>query len=324
MNRSARERILSEDALKHIYKCEQNGASATVQSVAGVLRIPVDTAATLVTKMVDRDLLHIDGQEILLTGTGRRYALQVIRAHRLWERHLADETGYSEAEWHEQADRHEHDMTPDETEALSARLGNPTHDPHGDPIPTPEGNFRPHGGISLTRLDQGQRGQIVHLEDEPALIYAQLVAEGLYPGMEITLTEISPRRIRFMAQGEAHILAPIVAANVTVKALPRHERSEVQATKRLSDLRIGQLGQVIAISPLCRLPERNRLMDLGLVPGTLIKAEFAGPFGDPTAYRVRGALIGLRQEQAELITIADHPHDNNRPGAGHGAETIER
>ena len=324
MNRSTRERILSEDALKHIYKYEHNAARATVQSIAGVLEIPVDNAAALVSKMVDHDLLRVDGQKILLTPAGRRYALQVIRAHRLWERYLADETGFAEAEWHEQADRHEHEMTPAETEALAVRLGNPTHDPHGDPIPTLEGNFRPHGGMSLTKLVQGQQAQIVHLEDEPALVYAQLVAEGLYPGMKITLTEISPHRIQFMAQGEAHVLAPVVAANVTVNPLTRQETPDKLPIKRLSDLKIGRLGQVIAISSLCRLPERNRLMDLGIVPGTTIKAEFASPFGDPTAYRVRGALIGLRHEQAALISIADHPHETGRPRASHPVKKTER
>lgn len=73
----------------------------------------------------------------------------------------------------------------------------------------------------------------------------------------------------------------------------------------LAALKPGQSARVVGISPRCRGPERRRLMDLGLLPGTWVRAEFTSPLGDPTAFRVRGALIALRQEQARLIEIAD-------------------
>jgi len=60
---------------------------------------------------------------------------------------------------------------------------------------------------------------------------------------------------------------------------------------------------VEGIFPACRGMERRRLLDLGLVPGTRVVAEFASPAGDPVAYRVRGALIALRTQQADLIHI---------------------
>ena len=74
--------------------------------------------------------------------------------------------------------------------------------------------------------------------------------------------------------------------------------------KRLSSLHVGQQATVTDISPGCRGVERRRLLDLGLVPGTMVKAEFTSPAGDPVAYRVRGALIALRAQQAEMIHIA--------------------
>jgi DtxR family Mn-dependent transcriptional regulator len=187
---------------------------------------------------------------------------------------------------------------------LAARLGHPTHDPHGDPIPTANGHWTPHGGQPLTSLVEGQPARIVHLEDEPPVVYAQLVAEELYPGMELRVTQLSPQRIRFRRRdGSEHVLAPIVAANISVVPISEDEVAEAAPTRRLSDLKPGQQGKVVTISPTCRGPERRRFMDLGILPGTVITAEMKSPGGDPTAYRIRDALIALRREQANLIHI---------------------
>ncbi len=298
---TATNRIQSEDLLKHVYSCQQNNRRPTVDSIAGALQISTDEASILVTNMADHSLLKLEGAEIHLTSTGQEYALQIVRAHRLWERYLADETGFDESEWHNIADQHEHSLSPAEVEALSARLGHPTHDPHGDPIPTAKGHFVPHGGHLLTTLKNGTSARIVHLEDEPPIVYAQLVAEGLYPGMEIRLTEQSAQRVCFWADGKEHVLAPIVAGNISV--LPLKETVEIDHQERLSSLKIGQTGRVVSISPACRGAERRRFMDLGILPGTLVKAEMVSPSGDPTAYLVRQTLIGLRKEQANFINI---------------------
>jgi DtxR family Mn-dependent transcriptional regulator len=71
----------------------------------------------------------------------------------------------------------------------------------------------------------------------------------------------------------------------------------------LTNLSIGEKGQVLALSPRIRGTERRRLMDLGILPGTVIEVEMVSPGGDPTAYRVRDALIALRGAQAEMIRI---------------------
>jgi DtxR family Mn-dependent transcriptional regulator len=146
-----------------------------------------------------------------------------------------------------------------------------------------------------------QSGRIIHLEDEPEAVYAQIVAEGLYPGMDIRLVEISSQRVRFWANGDEHVLAPIVASNISVIPLAKAQRSAATHGESLSQLNPGQQGRVIGISQACRGAERRRLMDLGIVPGTFVEAELRSPGGDPTAYRIRGALIALRQEQADLI-----------------------
>jgi len=298
------QRILIEDALKHIHSCERSQRKPSAQSVAGALQITLDEAASLLASLAARGLLVVKTGDFYLTSAGSEYALQIIRAHRLWERYLADETGFAEGEWHERADRHEHEMSPDEIDALSARLGHPTHDPHGDPIPTAEGEVVSHGGQPLATMQVGDSVQIVHLEDEPAIVYAQLIAEGLYPGLEIRLTEISPHRVCLWADGEKHILAPIVAANISVIPVSATQEEPSVPAERLSGLALGQQRQVVSISPACRGPERRRLMDLGIIPGTTIRAEIRSPSGDPTAYSVRGSLLALRKEQANLIWVS--------------------
>lgn len=302
------ERVRTEDALKHIHKCEMHGRRPTLESLAGALQLSTDAAAQLLDRMQSHGLIQAANGDFSLTPDGRESALHIVRAHRLWERYLADETGFSEQEWHGQAERLEHALQPEQVEALAAQLGHPTHDPHGDPIPDAAGNFVYHGGRPLSALTLDTPARIVHIEDEPETVYAQLVAEGLYPGMEVRLLEVSPTRVRFWANGDEHLLAPLMAANVSVAPVEVAAAADsaavaVEPGETLAVLRPGQQGQVVAISPRCRGAERRRMMDLGILPGAVIGAELISPSGDPTAYRIRGAMIALRREQAQLINI---------------------
>lgn len=296
-------RVYREDALKYIHKTEAKGHRPTLEGIAGAVGVSLDEAARLLAEMATDGLAHDDGGTPRLTPKGHEAAVHIIRAHRLWERYLAEETGYDEAEWHEQAELREHRLTPEELEALAVRLGNPSHDPHGDPIPTAGGMTSPNGGQALVNLPIGQPGRIVHLEDEPETVYAQLVAEGLSPGQVVRVTAVSPERIHFFTNEEEHVLAPLLAANIHVRPLPIEDAALINRGQPLSDLRPGERGRVIALSAALRGQERRRLFDLGLLPGTEVTAEVRSPSGDPTAYRVRGAMIALRAEQAKLIRI---------------------
>jgi DtxR family Mn-dependent transcriptional regulator len=304
-------RVRREDALKHIHKFEMDRQQPTVQSVAGILNLSMDSVVELLTGMEQDNLLEIEQGKIQLTPQGRDLALHIIRAHRLWERYLAEETGYSAADWHSQAERHEHWLSPEQINSLAAHLGNPTHDPHGDPIPTAEGNMMVHGGQPLCSLPINTMARIVHLEDEPEVVYAQLVAEGLYPGLTVRLMESNAQRVRFWAAGNEHVIAPIIALNISAKPLPAEiddgsildQQGSAEKTL-LGDLPLGETAQVQEIGRACRGAERRRFMDLGILPGTHVKAEMRSPGNDPTAYRIRGALIALRREQADLIVVS--------------------
>ncbi|MEW6568370.1 MAG: iron dependent repressor, metal binding and dimerization domain protein [Chloroflexota bacterium] len=296
-------RVRREDALKHLCTAELEGYCPTLQSVAGALHMRADDAAALLADLERRELVTSQGDRLCLTPAGRALALHVIRAHRLWERHLAEDTGFAEVEWHARAERHEHQLSPGEADALDARLGHPVHDPHGDPIPTSDGAHAAPRGQRLTAMPLSQPLRVVHVEDEPEAVYAQLIAQGVHPGLELRLIEVTPQRVRFWAGGDEHVLAPIVAANVSVVPLPREALETASVGERLSALAPGEQGTVVSISPGCRAPERWRLMDLGIVPGTAIAAELVSPGGDPVAYRIRDTLIALRREQSDLIRV---------------------
>jgi DtxR family transcriptional regulator, Mn-dependent transcriptional regulator len=300
--REAAERINIEDALKHFYNFEYSRLLATVASLAGVLQIGRDEAARLAARLESLGLVTRDAEGFRLTAEGRSYALRVIRVHRLWERFLADRTGVSAEQWHHEADRKEHQLTPEQVEHLSAELGHPVFDPHGDPIPTPDGEMPDRQGLPLSALEAGATARIVHVEDEPDAVYAQLIAARLYPGMTVRVLERTRDRIRIEADLQEHVLAPVVASNLTVQ--PIGDALDAGAPdRRLSSLSIGQEATVVDISAACRSVERRRLLDLGIVPGTRVRAELESAAGDPVAYRIRGAMIALRRDQADLIYV---------------------
>jgi DtxR family Mn-dependent transcriptional regulator len=301
--RELTDRVLSEDALKHIQQCEFHGERASLKSLAGALNISPNQVTTIITRLISHDLLRMEGNALSLTPAGRDYALRVIRAHRLYERFLAENTGYDESEWHQRAERIEHTLSPEEVAALSSQLGNPTHDPHGHPIPTAAGELVYHNGKALPTMAVDHYYRIVEIGDQPEVVYAQLVAEGLHPGMEVRLIENSPHRVRFWAGDEEHVLAPIMATNVEVVQVEDDPLTEELPGEPLTKLRPGEVAQVSGLSPRIRGVERRRLMDLGFLPGTSIENEMASAGGDPIAYRIRGAVIALRKSQADLINI---------------------
>ena len=296
-------RVVLEDALKHVYNHDAAGRTSTLESLAGALEISASNAVSLVSRMQEVGLARVADGRILLTDDGRRYALDVIRAHRLWERYLADETGVDPLEWHERAERKEHKMTREEADALAARLGNPRFDPHGDPIPTAEGAIYDEDVVRLTSLEPGARAVVTHVEDEPHVVYAQLVALGVCPGMEIRVDSKTEQRIAVDGDGRRFLLAPLVAENVSIRRLDDAPEPAAGTMETLASLSAGEFAEVVRLSPACRGLERRRLMDLGVVPGTRVGLERRGLTGGLSAYRVRGTVIGLREEQARMIGV---------------------
>jgi len=296
------ERVLREDALKHVYTCQSMGKDCSLESLAGQLEVSTGRAAGLLSLLAESRLIRNDEAGPRLTDAGHESALRLVRTHRLWERYLADRTGVPAGEWHEEAERMEHSLSAEETEELAARLGHPAWDPHGDPIPTAAGHLPTVEGLSLAGAEAGRTVEIVHLEDEPQVIYDALLADGLDLGSRVAVVRRSDQQVCVRARGREWCLDVVVARNVTVRMLPEGESADAPITT-LCDLDKGESGRVTSISPACQGSQRRRLLDLGVVRGTEIEAAFGSAAGDPVAYVIRGALIALRHEQAQWIRV---------------------
>ncbi len=296
-------RVRVEDALKHLYDCEYRQIPCTLYSLSGAMGVSINRASEIVGYLEQQDLVKLDSGAYQLTPAGRTYALRIIRTHRLWEKYLSERTNLAPSEWHREAELREHTTPLQDAEALAAEMGDPRFDPHGDPIPTTGGEIPPPRGRPVTDFPTGELVEIVHVEDEPPAVYAQLLAEGLHPGMCARVMDTSARRVRLQTYGEEHVLAPVVAANLWAIPLPADQKVE-GPFEPLSALPLGEKAKVIGISTACRGPQRRRMLDLGIVPGTVVEAELPSPSGDPIGYRVRGAMIALRREQAEMIHVS--------------------
>ena len=297
------ERVQLEDALKHFYMWEQAGRVPTLESLAGRLTISTHDAAKLVTRLTESDFVKPGKEDgSTLTEEGREFALRLVRTHRLWERYLADRTGVPAVEWHDEAERMEHSLSTEQTDALSARLGHPLWDPHGDPIPTASGELPEFEQLSLAGVPPGRAVEVVHLEDEPREIFNGLLNRGLVLGGRLEVLERDNRQVRVLVDGSEWRINVVEAQNVTVRVLPEGERIG-RRPETLADLDVGETGRVIDISPACQGSQRRRLLDLGVVKGTEIKADMESAARDPVAYLIRGALIALRRSQAAWIRI---------------------
>ena len=300
--RAAQAREQVEDALKHLLDREQGGRHASPESLAGTLDLPRGNVTRLIEDMETQGLLESRGAELHLTTQGERWAMHVVRAHRLWERYLVDEARMPLNRIHNEAQRREHSLTDVQLDELDAALGHPMRDPHGDPIPTREGILLKAEGIPITAWQTDRPARIVHLEDEPAIALQQILAAGLRLGQVIRIIEKTPERYLLSDGENEYRLAPAVAANVSVVALPESELLK-RETISLTELAHDQRGEIVILDDAVQGFTRRRFLDLGLTPGTVIYPELQNFFGDPRAYRVRGTLIALRKDQAAQIWV---------------------
>lgn len=297
--RRRNDRVLTEDLLKCMLKMSEAGQEVTPEILAGTLELPVRRVNRLLEQMAEADTLRWEGRQPVLTDAGREAALHIIRAHRLWETYLAQESGFGRKQWHRQADEAEHRLSREEVRDLYRRLGHPSHDPHGDPIPTPDAGAVNPAGEALATLSPGQSGKVVHIEDEPAEVHHRIVDLGITVGEEIKMLESDGKKFTIRRRGRNERITPALARNIHVEPVPL-EQPKYAA---LSDLGEGEAGKVVEISKAIKGAERRRLFDLGLVPGTVVHNIMNSPMGDPHAYEIRGATIALRDAQANEISI---------------------
>lgn len=299
-SRRVSERVRVEDTLKYLFHRSAPGAGVHADALAGALEIRRGHARRLLERVVMNGLATKDVAGFRLTAAGRSEALRIVRSHRLLEQFFADRTGVAPAEWHELAEEGEHELSAQEVESLASRLGQPRFDPHGDPIPTAKGELPLMAGVPLAQIAEGEAGTIVHLEDEPREDYERLLALGFALGKRLVRRGRDDEGIAVELDGERLLLPNELLDAVN---LERGGEDRSAPVRTLGELRRGESATVRRLSSDCRGAQRRRLLDLGVVPGTRITAEMRSPSGDPMAYRIRGALIALRQQQARWIEI---------------------
>ncbi len=301
-SKAQKHKTLTEDILKQLFHVQQSNRIATISNLSGALKIRKAKILPMVVQMTKAGLIETVDDTILLTEEGKSYAIKIIRIHRLWEKYLAEKTGYQAVEWHYLAEKMEHQLNEKEIVELSDALGNPLFDPHGDPIPSKEGDIAPVAWIPLPTYPLNMPGKIAHIEDEPGVIYQQILAKRIFIGSHVKVISSNKNEIIISNEGHKHAFSPIVAANISIVPLSKNEVYEEYA-ERLSSLRENQEAEVIGISKECRGASRRRILDLGILQGTKIKVDLTSPLRDPIAYSVRNTSIALRNSLADLILI---------------------
>ncbi len=162
-----------EDYVKTIYGyTEWQDKPINSSQLAARLGVANSSVSEMVRKLKDSGLVdHQPYGSIRLTEKGLALALSMVRRHRLLETYLAQELGYRWDQVHDEAETLEHAVSDTFIERLSAKLGHPVRDPHGDPIPGPDGRIELPSAHRLAELDPGHRGQIIRISDEnPSLL----------------------------------------------------------------------------------------------------------------------------------------------------------
>ena len=299
-------KIHIEDTLKHIFDYNQKGLSTSFKSIEGSLGIRSGRVKKVIGEMLRLKLAELKGEVVKLTYNGEEYARKMIRLHRLWERYLADSTEVSRTKIHKIAEKEEHILTEDKLKEVSAHVLNPRFDPHGDPIPTRSGLLPEIKGHSLLDAEQGKIYRVIHIEDEPYDNFNKILKSGIQLNETLKIIKKTTEEIHIQtSRGSSVVLDYQTALNLNVIEVDDFGLERREQTT-LADLEIGEEGIVKGISSECKGLKRKRMLDLGIIPGTIVKVELRSPTGDPTAYLIKNSLIALRKSQAKMIEIERH------------------
>jgi DtxR family transcriptional regulator, Mn-dependent transcriptional regulator len=208
-----------EDYLKAIYLLKSQGIEVTNSALAHHMDVSPASTTNMVKKLAELKLVeYAPYQSMELTQAGERVALEVLRHHRLIELYLHQELNLPWEQVHAEAERLEHVMSEALEDAISQKLGNPSVDPHGDPIPTKKGQIDQISGAPLSDASLNQRCRLVRvlMQDEERLRY--LGTLGLYPNVAVRVLEKAPfdGPLLIDVEGEHHALAYEMAKQLLV------------------------------------------------------------------------------------------------------------
>jgi DtxR family Mn-dependent transcriptional regulator len=212
--------VAMQDYAKAIFTLEARGGAASTNDLAELLEVRPASVSGMLRKLSALGLVqHERYHGVRLTERGRRVALEVIRHHRLLELFLVESLGMSWDEVHAEAEVLEHALSEELEELIAAKLGDPTVDPHGDPIPSRELRLAETAAPVLAELEPGQSGRFVRVSDSDPEMLRYLGERGIVPGATLELVERQPfDGPLFVRVGDAvHVLGATLARAMRVR-----------------------------------------------------------------------------------------------------------
>jgi DtxR family Mn-dependent transcriptional regulator len=210
-----------ENYAKAIFTLQQRGvAPVTTNALADRLGVTAASASGMVKKLDALGLVrHEPYRGVVLTDDGERVALEVLRHHRLLELYLAERLDMPWDRVHDEAEVLEHVISEELEELIAAKLGNPTHDPHGDPIPTPDLTIAESATLTMQSLEGGDEGVFVRISDSDPEMLRYLGERGIAPGDAFEVVEkqpfAGPLFVRF--GDETHVLGGALSQAMRVE-----------------------------------------------------------------------------------------------------------
>lgn len=234
-----------EDYLKAIYSLCVTGTTASTSAIAEALVVQPASVTGMVKRLAESSYVeHVPYRGVRLTKAGTREALRVLRRHRILETYLTQRLDYPWEDVHPEAERLEHAASDQLIERMAAALENPSHDPHGAPIPTPAGEIESTDSRTLAELATGEEAIVRAVRDDDSEGLLAVEAAGLLPGNRVRVTgrTTMPPELELEVEGptvggnnvegptkELHRVILRLAERVYVVLAP--PRSEDQATR---------------------------------------------------------------------------------------------
>src|SRR5579883_1086303 len=182
-----------ENYLKAIYQIGSAGQGASAQEIAAQVGVSAPGVSKMLRHLAKHNLIRYEPyQPVLLTETGEKIALEVIRHHRLIELYLTQSMGYGWDKVHSEAERLEHHISEEFEDTIERLLGYPEFDPHGDPIPTRDGKVAPPVTDTLEEQAAGVHVVVRRVTDENDELLRYLAARNIRPGTLIELLDREP------------------------------------------------------------------------------------------------------------------------------------
>jgi DtxR family Mn-dependent transcriptional regulator len=184
-----------EDYLKAIYELEEDFERAGTTALASLLNVAPASVTGMLQKLAESKPALVNYERshgVTLTKAGRKIALEVIRHHRLVELYLAETLGYTWDQVDAEAERLEHAISENFEDKICALLGDPTRDPHGDPIPTKDGTVAAQSRVTLSQVDAGQTARVARVRDDDPALLRYLAELGIIPNATVTVADRAP------------------------------------------------------------------------------------------------------------------------------------